>query len=179
MKNRTIEIIKKLLVSEHPISLKKMAEDFSVSQRTIRNKINEINDYLNILKLPIVEHKQKRGYLLDLTSSQKKYLEKELFNPENLYLNHDERSLDILLDLCFSVNPIFLNKKEEKFKISKSTMDEDMRKLRQQVIKYGIEIVSIGKKGLNLSGPERSIRTMIFDIINKTVGIIDLYEVNK
>jgi len=52
-------------------------------------------------------------------------------------------------------------------------MDEDMRRLRADLIKYGIEIVSFGRQGLVYKGAERSIRTMIYDLINKNLGRID------
>ena len=52
-------------------------------------------------------------------------------------------------------------------------MDEDIRRLRAALNKYGIEIVSYGKQGLVYKGAERTIRTMLYDLINKQLGRID------
>lgn len=61
-------------------------------------------------------------------------------------MTREERRFDLLLHLTFSKEILVLNKKEEAYQISKSSMDEDMRRLRADINKYGIEIISLGKK---------------------------------
>ena len=48
-----------------------------------------------------------------------------------------------------------------------------MRRLRKKLSKYDIEITSNGKFGYMLVGSERSIRTMLFDVINREIGPIE------
>lgn len=174
MKNRTIEIIKLLLSNDLPISLKVLAQDFNVTERTIRNELREVDDYLKNLGLPEVSRSRTKGYCLNLTQTQLSLITEALASNTDIYLNREERAFDLLLSISFNDSPVFLNKKEAEYLVSKSTMDEDMRRLRTDLLRYGIEIVSNGRLGLAFKGSERSIRTMIFDVINKNVGLIDL-----
>ncbi len=87
-------------------------------------------------------------------------------------LTRDERLLDLILSISLGKKKVFLYQKEEELQISKSTLDEDMRRLRQLLTKYTVEILSIPKQGLVLNGKERSIRTMIYSFINKIAGYI-------
>ena len=108
-----------------------------------------------------------------LSDEEEKRLAEALVTYQEELLNRDERTFDLVLSIAYEQQPVYLNRKEEAFMISKSTMDEDMRRLRADLIKYGIEIVSFGRQGLVYKGAERSIRTMIYDLINKNLGRID------
>lgn len=174
MKKRTVELIKKLSTVTYPISIEKLANDFQVSSRTIHNCLFEANEYFHLLGLPAIETVRKKGVLLKLSLTEKQLVFESLLKEEELYLNRKERMIDLLLDMAFSSEAVFLNKKEEEYLISKSTMDEDMRRLRADILKYGLEIVTITKQGAVIKGPERSIRTMLFDVINQTIGLLDL-----
>ena len=46
MNKRTISIIQELCIPEKPVSISELAGQFGVSQRTIRNDLNTINDIL-------------------------------------------------------------------------------------------------------------------------------------
>ncbi len=108
-----------------------------------------------------------------LSDEEEKRLAEALVTYQEELLNRGERTFDLVLSIAYQQQPVYLNRKEEAFMISKSTMDEDMRRLRADLIKYGIEIVSFGRQGLVYKGAERSIRTMIYDLINKNLGRID------
>lgn len=51
MKERTIKLLKVLAEESKPISLEDLSREFSVSTRTIRNELNEINTLLENDKL--------------------------------------------------------------------------------------------------------------------------------
>lgn len=174
MRTRTIEIIKTLLSASSPISLKVLAQHFNVTERTIRNELNEVDDYLKSLGLTKLGRIRGKGYQLTLATPQRFILEESLATNEDIYFDREERIFDLLLSIAFSPHAVFLNKKEEEYMVSKSTLDEDMRRLRTKLLKYGIEVISNGRLGLVFKGSERSIRTMIFDIINENIGFLEL-----
>ncbi len=174
MKTRTIDLLRKLVLSNYPISVKQLAKDFKVSERSIHNDLVEANEYL--LSIGMEEITNTRGKGFQLITKEKEVLIENLQRLEMGYLTREERLFDLLLSLVFSKDSIFLYKKEEEYQISKSSMDEDMRRLRAEILKYGIEIISVRKLGIVLKGTERSIRTMIYDVINRNVGIIDASE---
>ncbi|GCF95863.1 transcription antiterminator BglG [Enterococcus florum] len=174
MKDRTIHILKLFITTDYPLDLSALEEKFHISARTIRNELKEINEFLTQQNFPEIENVRKKGYQLVLSEEQRKKLNdftKKVEKPD--YLERENRIFDLILAFSLGKRPVFLYQKEEEYLISKSTLDEDMRRVRTTLQTYGIEVLSIAKQGIVLRGAERSIRTMIYDIINDTVGVID------
>ncbi|MEY8463631.1 BglG family transcription antiterminator [Streptococcus merionis] len=168
MKERSTLILNKLLTSKFPIPLKRFETDFSVSARTIRNDIAAINEFLAEKGFPLIFSVRSQGITLHLTAEQECQLKTELeIDDATDFLNRDERHLDMLLDLAFGKEKVFLYKKERFYQISKSTMDEDMRQFRQLLKPYQIDVVSHPKDGLLFKGQESAIRVMLFTIISQ------------
>lgn len=174
MKVRTIKLLKKILSSSYPISIKSLSEYFNVSTRTIQNLIGEANEYLETLNYGLIKNIRGKGVFIEVSLEEKNEIIKNIFLDGYFFLEKEERELDLLLSIAFSQEPIFLNKKEKEYLVSKSTMDDDMRKLRKKLSKYDIEIISNGKHGCIFEGSERSIRMMLFDVINKEIGTVEL-----
>ncbi|WP_430604313.1 hypothetical protein IGJ19_000297 [Enterococcus sp. DIV1368b] len=173
MKTRTIELLQRFRAYHYPIKAEQLALEYQVSQRTIRQDVLDANSWLRANQLAEIQTVRKQGFLLRLSDEEEKRLAEALVTYQEELLNRDERTFDLVLSIAYEQQPVYLNRKEEAFMISKSTMDEDMRRLRADLIKYGIEIVSFGRQGLVYKGAERSIRTMIYDLINKNLGRID------
>ncbi|MBO1300419.1 MULTISPECIES: BglG family transcription antiterminator [unclassified Enterococcus] len=178
MKTRTVELLQRFRSYHYPIKAEQLALEHQVSQRTIRQDVLDANSWLRAQQLAEIQTIRKKGFLLRLNKEEEKRLADALVAYQEELLNRDERTFDLVLAIAYEQQPIYLNRKEEAFMISKSTMDEDMRRLRADLVKYGIEIVSYGKQGLVYQGAERSIRTMIYDLINKNLGRIDFSERN-
>jgi mannitol operon transcriptional antiterminator len=173
MKTRTVELLQRFVTSQYPIKAEQLAAEYNVSQRTIRQEVLEVNTWLRNQQLPEVITIRNKGFTLELTISEQQKLKTQLINLQESLLNRQERTFDLVLSIAYAKKAVFLNRKETEFQISKSTMDEDMRRLRADLLKYGIEIVSYGKQGLVYKGPERAIRTMIYDFVNQNLGRID------
>ncbi|PQF22884.1 BglG family transcription antiterminator [Enterococcus mundtii] len=173
MKTRTIELLQRFRAYHYPIKAEQLALEYQVSQRTIRQDVLDANSWLRANQLAEIQTIRKQGFLLRLSDEEEKRLAEALVTYQEELLNRDERTFDLVLSIAYEQQPVYLNRKEEAFMISKSTLDEDMRRLRADLIKYGIEIVSFGRQGLVYKGAERSIRTMIYDLINKNLGRID------
>lgn len=170
MRDRTVRLIRKFIVSDFPISIESLSKEFMLSQRTIRNEITQLNDYLLENEFPSVQTIRGKGLKLSLSEKQKEALVQLVGRKSHDEIfTREERLLDLILAISIGTEHVFLFKKEEEFQISKSTLDEDMRRLRAMLKEYGIEILSIPKQGLILNGKERSIRTMIYSFINKRI----------
>lgn len=46
MRTRTIEVFKKFISVDYPLTIDALSEEFQISARTMRNEIQEINDFL-------------------------------------------------------------------------------------------------------------------------------------
>lgn len=173
MKDRTMKILRIFITSDYPITLAKLEEEFHTSARTIRNELREINQFLITKKLPEIKNLRKQGYQLVLDREERTSLLKQVDLTEGeRYLERESRIFDLILSFSLGRKATFLYQKEEEYQISKSSLDEDMRRVRNTLANYGIEVLSVPKQGIVLRGAERSIRTMIYDIINSSVGVI-------
>lgn len=171
MKGRTYKLLNRLLDSDIPLTIKYLSVEFEVSERTIRNEINEINDFLLQNNLNLIELNRSKGVALQLDDGQKDILENSLdTNEESYFLSREERVVDILLDTAFGNSPVFLNRKEQEFKVSKSTLDEDMRQVRSFLKQFQVNIVSIPKLGLQFQAKEQFLRNMLFSLISEELG---------
>ena len=173
MKDRTAKILRIFITSDYPVTLEQLEEEFHTSSRTIRNELREINLLLRTNQLPEVKNLRKKGYHLLLDKDQKQRLLDQMDSSEGeQYLDRESRIFDLILSFSLGKNATFLYQKEEAYQISKSSLDEDMRRVRNILKEYGIEVLSVPKQGIVLQGAERSIRTMIYDVINTSVGVI-------
>ncbi|GMA46492.1 BglG family transcription antiterminator [Tetragenococcus muriaticus] len=180
MKDRTARLLSELVFAEFPISMKALSEQFQLSARTMRNEINEVNDYLQQQKLPLVHSLRGKGMKLELNRKEKEQVYVLLdADKKNEVLRREERILDLILAIALSKDKIFLFHKEEEYQVSKSTVDEDMRRIRELLKGYGIRVLSVPKEGLILEGKEKSVRTMIYSIVNKAIGSVSLTEQYK
>lgn len=167
MNARQTEIINLLLLSYVPIHLRQFEMQFEVSGRTIRNDIAEINEMLEENQFPIIQSDRRKGFSLSLDMEEKCKLQALIgLKLDEEFLTREERVLDLLLEIAFSSNPVFLYQKEDDYCVSKSTIDEDMRILRSLVKDYSVSIVSQSKLGVMLSGKESTIRIMLYSLIS-------------
>ena len=173
MKTRTVELLQKFREYHYPVNAEQLAKEYHVSKRTIRQDILEVNSWLRNQKLSEIKSIRNKGFLLCLTEDERKKLMAKLATFHEEILSREERIFALVLAIAYDTQPVFLNRKEAAFMVSKSTIDEDIRRLRAALNKYGIEIVSYGKQGLVYKGAERTIRTMLYDLINKQLGRID------
>lgn len=172
MKERTLKIFRKLVKSDIPISLESLCSKYKVSSRTIRNEIAEINIYLESNNYPAIQSVRGQGYHLSLSNDERGMLNSaEEQHKGFVNYTQEERILDLVLSFSLGKESVFLNQKEQEYEISKSSMDGDIRRVRELLKQYGIEVISMTKQGIVLQGAERSIRTMVYDIINRSVGI--------
>ncbi|HEL1584547.1 TPA: transcription antiterminator [Streptococcus suis] len=171
MRERLINLLHQILQSNFPLSIKQLEQTYNVSSRTLRTDIAEINEYLEDHKLPQLQTIRGKGisHFFSISEVQvlNDYLQLEL---KEEYLTREERLLDILLSISFGENSTFLYKKESEYLVSKSTIDEDMRILRQKLSNFNVGIVSVPKLGLQLSGSESSIRTMLYTLIGREIA---------
>ena len=175
MKERTKQILSRLLTVNTFLTSKELSKEFYVSERTLRNELVIINNYLSKHNYPLISTTRGKGLKLNLPDEDRETILRKVNDErETDYFRPNERFLILLLEIADTTNKTMLFKMEEKLQISKSTLDEDMRKLRQFLKKFSISVVSLPKQGIVMQGDERSIRSMLYDVINNTVDINNL-----
>lgn len=174
---RTTKILKILMIQKYPVQVEELSERFGVTTRTIRADIKEINDYLYDNDFPLIQTVRRKGIKLELTTDQKLQLN-EYVNKISIeyYSNSELRILNLILE--FTVGDLrYIYEKQEEFQVSKSTLDNDMRTVRQILNEYHLSInTSTLDSRILIKGSERTIRVMLFNIINKYLGSIDIHD---
>lgn len=172
MKERTKRIFSKILTVNTFLTYEDLSKEFFISERTLRNELTLINENLTKNGYPITTAVRGKGLKLDIYEKDRKNLLLKMDDKkETDYYQPNERFLALLLDITDTQKKTILYEMERELQVSKSTLDEDMRKLRLFLKDYGISVVSLPKLGIVLQGSERSKRSMLYDVINNTTDI--------
>lgn len=176
---RTINILKTLMIQKYPVQIEELAEKFDVTGRTIRSDIKEINEFLSERELPLIQTVRRKGVEIDLTDEQKLQINSAVNKINIDYYSHSElRILNLILD--FTIGEIhYVYEKQDEFKVSKSTLDNDMRTVRKILNDYHLSLNTNTSDKIMVVGSERAIRVMLFNTINKYLGPIDIYDAVK
>ncbi len=172
LKERTQRVLTRFLSVNTFLTCEELSKEFNVSERTFRNELTLINKFLAENHNTSITSIRGKGLKLELSEVDRVNLISKIRGDREFdYYSPNERFLALLLDIANTTTTTMLYEMEEKLKVSKSTMDEDMRKLRQFLQEYGILVVSLPKHGIVLKGDERTIRSMLYDVINSMTDI--------
>ncbi len=148
------------------ISPERLASRFEVTDRTIRNDIQEINVVLEEHGAG-VKLKRKYGYYIEVKEESKyhSFLEKYESSPENdIELDSSKDRIKYILRLLLeSGDYISLNELTDKVFISKNTLNNYIKEIKKIVDKYNLEYISKPNTGIKIIGSEEDKRKCIMD----------------
>ncbi|MEG0688895.1 MAG: PTS sugar transporter subunit IIA [Hungatella sp.] len=131
---RMLSIIRYL--KQHPeSSYREMAVNLKVSERSVRYDVDRINDILSLEKLPEIE-KHSKGVLCYPKGLNLKGLEED---SEVIYSGKERMSV-LLLILLLRNQELKINRLSEQFKVSRSTIKNDMAALDEMLKQEGLSI---------------------------------------
>ena len=150
--------------------MKELAEQFKVSTRTIRNDLEQINEFLNKNKLSGVslgkqgvietgkDMERARQYLFqdDFYSYKLEKHERKMFMATLLICERDYRTLSNLADCMY---------------VSRSTVVQDLDGLKAFFKKHKLYVVSHSNKGLILEGEEKNKRLLLLSMIKSNESV--------
>ena len=160
MNKRTISIIHELCAPEKPISISGLAGQFGVSQRTIRNDLNTINDILNENEL--LELKLKSGGQIIRDPSFDQIL--SFVSDGDFYaykLSKGERIRIASALLVTSSEYTTLSAIADTLFVSRATVINDLEEIKTCVKEGGLEVVSHPSRGLRVQGTESDKRVFL------------------
>ncbi|KMJ45745.1 transcription antiterminator BglG [Xenorhabdus khoisanae] len=142
-----------------------LAKRFSVSSRTIRTDINELNDILRRYGSRIL-YKRGNGYALRVDDQTLfASLPKQQQVIQTIPRAARDRVEALLLKLLLASEPIKLDDIAEGWCISRGTLQQDMSTVREILSKYPLQLESIPRVGSKLNGDERFIRACLTDTL--------------
>ncbi len=161
LSSKVLEVLNYLINSDEAVSIKKVSEEFKVSERSIRYEIEKANDYFENEKIFGV--KLDKG-VLEILDREKI---KELIKKENNIYNvtSEEREIYIILKILLE-REINQSELSDELDISKTTIKSHLKDIKLFLEKYNLKLEIIYRKGLGLIGNEENIRAALLKLIN-------------
>ena len=161
---------KKMILLNHlNKSIEKVSEELNISERTIRYRIEDLNDFFsdeNIDYKVIIENRVIKGF------GDLEIVKKEL-GEKNYTFSQSERIEMVSLLLLMSSYGCKADEICDFIDISRSTFKGDMRIVREKFQEQGLKIISKANKGLIVQGSEIVIRKLLLEKFKKSFEVED------
>lgn len=184
LNDRQKEIILALEHSPTPLTALSLADRFHVSLRTMRNDINEIAAFVEAHQASLVR-KPHVGMYIESSYSLSIYFDNQYQNDNFGNLESKDRMFLLLMQFVMHDNPITIQKLQDTFVVSRSTIQQCIKRFNRDFASYGIALHGMKKKGICLLGDlsaliryvcafmdqknDRQIVEMLFDSKNELV----------
>lgn len=159
------------------ITASTLSLSLGVSIRTIKKEIKILKEILREYDI-YLDSIPGVGYHISQDSSNKTILT-SLFNSKFLkrahkfYKSNHERVNHIIVTLLFAKEYIKIDDLASSMYIARSTINNDIKEVRSQLLKYDIRLVSKPSHGVMIDGSETSIRDAILDYVFYSNSIVD------
>lgn len=159
-----LNIIRSLKVHGE-FTYREMAKELGVSERSVRYDVDRINDILSLEHLPEIE-KHSKGVLKYPAGLDLKGLE----NGSEVIYTGKERMAILLLILMIRNEDLKINRLSDQFRVSRSTVKNDMAALDEELKKDGM---GIGYSGhFYLAGPKLKRTTLMNQEFRKYIDYL-------
>lgn len=157
---RTIQIFNDLLSSKKLLTIKELAIQYQVSERSIRWDLETIDEYLNRNNLPILSRETKVEISLEnegIPNKKRESLINELDEGVS-DLTPSQRRGWIFIEILLKEQVIDIEYLMDGLKFSRSTILTDIRHLKAELVEKNISLEYINQFGYVLKGDEHSVR---------------------
>lgn len=164
--NRIIPFVKLLMKQENYVKSEELCGKLMIRGRTLRDDIAKFKDELKEHGVEIIS-KQGKGYRLHVLDEEKYYdyiaqLLKEEEEAQRLLPVYPEDRINYLIKTFLNAQGyIKLDDIAEQIYISKSTLQNDMKEVRERLQYFHLEIVSRPGAGMKVEGSEMHRRSCI------------------
>ena len=168
LKRQHFELLKLI---ENEKKLPKIAELLKLTERSIRYKIDEINEELGTRKIEI----KKREFFSSLTDEDMTKLIENIEGESYVY-NQKEREELIILYTLMKKDKFLLKEVAEKLGTSKSTIRNDLKNLKKILLNYNIKLLQDDKLKYYFDYLEEDYRYFITTFLYKYVSFDKKYD---
>jgi mannitol operon transcriptional antiterminator len=181
LSKRSVKILIMLRNTDNFLNIRKLAEDFSVSVRTIQKSLDEIDYFMSYSSFPPLIRVRNSGIKLGFTKNEIFRLDQLISNltTYQMLLNNNERPEALLRILSVQKGYIKIQELSDLLNVSKSTVINDLNVIRQQIVENGIQIVSNSRYGIKLQGNEGIIRNYLLSILTNRKDVDVIYDLEK
>lgn len=161
--NKRTNAIVQILCKKETNSIASLAQEFALSQRTIRNDLNVINEILNEHGLEqICLGKGGSIFLPENFADVWQYIvEKDFYEYK---LSKEERKIIASAMLVCTSGYLTLSMIAEELVVSRATIINDLEDIKQFIRQGNLEVVSHPNKGLRIEGKESDKRVFLMQL---------------
>ena len=153
--NRWYRILE-LLVTQQRLTLEEMRSDLNVSLSTLQKSIEQLNELLD----SDLQIKQE-GQLVSLEVYDYRRLEDILagsLRKESDFNSSSKRTSYLIKRLVRSSQPLLIDDLAEEIGVSRTTINKDLRQVKELAEAYQVNILGRPNRGLEVSGSELNLR---------------------
>lgn len=172
MRKRSTEIIQKIIKNVgEPLTIKKLASEYGISQKTLKNDIKEINQFLRSIPTDEISINDK-GEIVKDSEFDDILVEKYLYDMDAYAyrLSTEERQIYIMMVLTASYHHLTMKMFAEELYVSRITIVNDIDVVKENFKKYNAELVLDQGKGMILKCSENS-RIEILTALYREIAI--------
>lgn len=172
MRKRSTEIIQKIIKNGSKIlTVKELALKYEISQKTLRNDVKEINQFLRTIPMSEISITEK-GELTKASDFDDAVVEKYLYEMDAyMYkLSTQERQIYIMMILTTSHRHLTMQMFAEELYVSRITIVNDIDNIKEKFHEYGAELAMDPGKGMFLQCSEQ-IRIEILTSLYRKIAI--------
>lgn len=152
--NRSFEILRQLLQRKTSTTILDLANEFQVSEKTVRNDLLSLDSLLSKYHLKM-NRKPGKGVSIEGELIQKNCLLDYLRTQQcNRGYSSNERHSKLLLRLLSTMEPILIKELSLDFHVSRTTITNDVMLLNQKLRPYDLNIIYKQSEGLVVEGKE-------------------------
>jgi transcriptional antiterminator/mannitol/fructose-specific phosphotransferase system IIA component (Ntr-type) len=171
--SRTNKILTKILVNEKKrTTFSELAIEFKVSERTIRNDIQTINDFMSEQHLSPLQVKSNGEIFFEGTRKERELIT-SMLQKSDYYaykLSPEERYNMIILSLLNAEGYLTIAQISDKLLVSRGTVISDMEAVKIWLLENGLSLESYQNKGFKILGQEEKFRKSITKLIGLNDG---------
>lgn len=179
LNERTQNIVLTLLKQSDVVTIKDLAEEFSVSTRTIYKEIDKANEWLRLKDLPEIEI--IRGKIQPFFDEDKPLFEKAFVSEEEVetyVFTPTERTRIIICQIILSETLVSVEDLMESCQVSRNTIFTDLQVVVSQLNTYQITLSYEKKKGYFIEGNAIRIRAIFFLYFNMLEPLLSAGKLN-
>ncbi len=158
--NRSTRILK-LIEQRNSVSIDTIAGKFDVSSKTVKNDVRDLNNLLR--GSAVIDNKQGfyKIYIVDGIKFNK--VKESIYNQKEFFNSPQRRMAFILHKLMNSEKPYLTEELADEMNVGRTTVIGDIKKIRDILEHYNLNIVGKTNTGLSLEGSELEIRFFIIE----------------
>jgi len=177
LNHRSKLVLDQLLMKNKSLKVQDIAKQLNISSRTVRYDLDAIDEFLAERKFTILDRSSKGISFKGSEEEKERIL--EIFNKIPVQTNilmPMERLYQIMYLLLTADNYLTIGKIAERLYVSKSTIINDIQKIKEYYPYQNAVFESVPHYGIRITGDEKNIRKSIVFFLSNNIGVKEISE---